>query len=115
MGMDLGKKTFSTETEYFVAGTYPITKAVKTAAEELPAHTPVILSGGKVSALTAPERDGAVDTTGIYGITADSAEANEDAVLYLTGEFFADSLALPEGVKAADIETALRNIGIFLK
>ena len=27
----------------------------------------------------------------------------------------ADALVLPEGVKAADIEVALRNLGIFLK
>ena len=36
-------------------------------------------------------------------------------MIYLTGEFFADGLALPDGVTAADIEAALRNIGIFLK
>ena len=30
--------------------------------------------------------------------------------MWLTGEYFADSLALEEGVTAADIEVALRNI-----
>ena len=54
-------------------------------------------------------------TDGIYGITADSAKSGEDAVIYLTGEFFADELALAEHVKAADLEVPLRNIGIFLK
>ena len=43
------------------------------------------------------------------------AKSGEDAVIYLTGEFFADELALAEHVKAADLEVPLRNIGIFLK
>ena len=53
--------------------------------------------------------------TGLYGIAAEDAASGEDAVVYLTGEFFAEGLALPDGVTAADIEAALRNIGIFLK
>ena len=52
---------------------------------------------------------------GIYGLTPDSIRAGEEGPVWLTGEYFADSLALPEGVTAADIEVALRNIGIFLK
>ncbi len=36
-------------------------------------------------------------------------------MIYLTGEFFADALVLPDGVKAEDIEVPLRDIGIFLK
>ena len=38
----------------------------------------------------------------------------EETVVYLSGEYFADSLALTEGVTAADVEVPLRNIGIFL-
>jgi hypothetical protein len=45
----------------------------------------------------------------------EAAASGEEAVVYLTGEFFADSLTLPEGVTAADIETELRKINIFLK
>ena len=36
-------------------------------------------------------------------------------MIYLTGEFFADALALETGVTAAGLEVAFRNIGIFLK
>ena len=114
MGMDLGVKTFHTEPEYFEAGTYPIAKAVKTAAEEIPAHAPVVLNAdGKLALLKAGD-DGAA-TDGLYGITPDSIKKDEDGPVYLTGEFFADSLALPDGITAESIEIALRGIGIFLK
>ena len=48
-------------------------------------------------------------------ILPEAAVAEEESVVDLSGEYFADSLVLPEGVTAADIEVALRNIGIFLK
>ena len=53
--------------------------------------------------------------TGLYGIAADGAASGEEAVIFLTGEFFGDALVLPEGVKVADVEVPLRNIGVFLK
>ena len=56
-----------------------------------------------------------MDTTGIYGIVADDAASGDDVVIYLTGEFITDALVLEDVVTAADIEVALRDIGIFLK
>ena len=110
MSMDLGVKTFRHEPVRFEAGCYPVAKAVKVAAADLPAHAPVALDeSGKLVAVTAANK------ANIYGLLPDSARANEEAPVYTTGEFFADSLALEEGVTAADIEVALRNIGIFLK
>ena len=110
MGMDLARKDYGTEPQYFIAGTrIGITTAVKMAGDDLEAHAPVVLNNGKV---TAADKS---TLTGLYGITADSAKKNEDAVIYLTGEFFADCLALPEGTTADDMEVPLRNIGIFLK
>lgn len=110
MSMDLERKTFQCEPEYLIAGTtIRITTAVKEAGADLEAHTPVVLADGKVSALPSAE------ATGIYGITANSAKSGEDAVIYLTGEFFADALVLPENLTADSIEVPLRNIGIFLK
>ena len=53
--------------------------------------------------------------TGIYGIVADDVAQGEDAVIYLTGEFFEDALELESGVTAAGLEIKLRDIGIFLK
>lgn len=115
MSMDLAKKTFSTTPEHFIAGvTVPIATAVKEAAETFPARTPVALnSDGKLVAVVTSE-DGS-NLEKIYGIVPESAEAGEEAVVYLSGEFFADSLACGENAAVADMEIALRNIGIFLK
>ncbi len=110
MSMDLGVKTFRHDPEYFEAGPHPVAKAVKTAAADLAAHAPVALDdGGKLVAVTSANKGS------IYGLLPEGAEADKEAVVYLTGDFFADSLALEEGVTAADIEVELRKIGIFLK
>lgn len=104
--------TFSFEPNRLIAGTYPISTAIKPAGENLPAHAPVSLDGtGKLALL----KTGTVSTTGVYGIVPEAVEVDEDAVVYLTGEFFADSLTLPTGISVSDVEVPLRNIGIFLK
>lgn len=111
MGMDLERKVYSTSPEYFIADTViPIGKSLKEAGEDLKAHAPVALTtGNKLAAVTA------ANIANIYGLVPDAAAAGEDAVVYLTGDFFADSLALEKGVTTADVEIALRKIGIFLK
>ena len=110
MSMDLGVKKFSTSPQYFEAGDHPIAKAVKVAAADLKAHAPVALSDdGKLEAVTKSNLDK------VYGLLPDSVRADEEGPVYLTGEFFADSLALEEDVKAKDLEAPLRKIGIFLK
>ena len=116
LAMDLAKKTYSTTPDYFIAGTtVGIVTAAKEASAAIAAHNLVLLDGGKVKPLAAVDGSNALNVTGLYGIAAEDAASGEDAVVYLTGEFFADGLALPDGVAAADIEVALRNIGIFLK
>lgn len=116
MSMDLEKKTYQTAPDYFVAGTtVGIVTAAKEASAAIAAHNLVLLDGGKAKPLAAVDGSHALNVTGLYGIAAEDTASGEDAVIYLTGEFFADGLALPTGVKAADIEVALRNIGIFLK
>lgn len=109
--MDLAKKTFSTAPEYLIAGaTIAITTEVKVAASDLAKGAPVKLdSNGKAAKITS------TSDTGIYGIVADSAKSGEEAVIYLTGEFFADALVFETGITAADLEIAFREIGIFLK
>ena len=103
MSMDLARKDFSTAPKYFIAGVdIGIAKATKTASEAVEAHAPVLIADGKV-------------LTGLYGITADSADANKEVPVYLTGEFFADGLVLPNNVSVDDVEVPLRNLGIFLK
>ncbi len=109
MGMNLARQTFSTAPNYFIAGAnIGITTAVKEAGTDIPEHTPVLLADG--SAIASADA-----LEGLYGVSADSAEAGKDTVIYLTGEFFANGLVLPEGVTAANVETALRKIGIFFE
>ena len=101
MSMDLAVKTYRYDPHHFETGVGPVAKAVKEAAADIPAHAPVVLdSDGKLALLTADNK------ASVYG---------QEGPVWLTGEYFADSLALEEGVTAADIEVALRNIGIFLK
>ena len=110
MGMNLAKQTDSMSPDYLIAGAnVAIETKAKTAAAALDKGAPVKLdSNGKAAKVTS-----ASDT--LYGIASESAEADAPVVIYLTGEFFADKLALESGVTAADLETAFRNIGIFLK
>lgn len=115
MSMNLARETYSTERPYFEAGTdIRVTSAVKPASTALKAHAPVLLTAeGKAAPVASTDL---TKLTGLYGITADSVDAaDDDAVILLTGEYFADSLALEDGVTADDLETAFRNIGIFLK
>lgn len=110
MGMDLGVKTYRYEPTRFEAGVGPVAKSAKVAAEDIPAHAPVALDdNGKLVAVTSANKEK------VYGLLPEAAAKDEEASVYLTGEFFADSLALEEGVTTADVEVPLRNIGIFLK
>lgn len=122
--MDLKRKDFSYEPEHFIAGTtFPIAKAVKVAAEAISAHAPVVLDAatGKVKNVTATTTGSGenkttnVNTDGLYGLASEDTAADETVVVYLTGEFFADALALSEGVSADNVEVPLRNLGIFLQ
>ena len=93
MSMDLARKDFSTAPKYFIAGVdIGIAKATKTASEAVEAHAPVLIADGKVKPIAAPASAGTAVLTGLYGITADSADANKEVPVYLTGEFFADGL-----------------------
>lgn len=85
---------------------------VKTVSEktDIPAHAPVALDeGGDLVAVTKE------NIAKIYGVLPEAAKEGEETVVYLTGEYFADSLALEKAVTLADVEVPLRNIGIFLK
>ena len=122
MSMDLAVKTYRYDPHHFEAGIGPVAKAVKVAAVDIPAHAPVAQdSDGKLVLISATKggTDAAptytVTTTGIYGVTPDSIKKDEEGPVWLTGEYFADSLALEENVTVADVEIPLRNIGIFLK
>lgn len=118
MGMDLEKKTFSTEPDYLIAGGAEINTAVKVASVTVKRGAVVKLGeDGKLAIPTVSGSTGSytVDTEGLYGITADDAEAEEEVVVYLTGAFFGDALVLPENATVANVEVPLRNLGIFVK
>ena len=112
----------------FFAGDYPVATAVRevSSGKSVKKYDPVKLVDGKVepvvkveasaadSGSTTPAKTEYENTTaGIYGIAA--GDAGEDVVVYLTGEFFADAINLPDSVTAETLTTAFRNIGIFLK
>jgi len=114
MAMNLAREDYAFNPDHLIAGVnIPIETAVKTAAEAIAAGAPVILGADGAANVTVSE--GTVVTTGLYGIAAESAKANEPVVIYLTGEFFSDALQCGTGVTAADLEVPFRNIGIFLK
>ena len=113
-------ETRSTEPKNFFAGDFPTLPETGTAGEKLAEHTPVTVNeAGEIVAVAAASGSGAsavAATTGyVIGITAEAAEKGEPVVYYMTGEFFADALNLPEGVAIKDIKDSLRKLSIFLR
>ena len=93
------------------AGDYPVVTDSGTVADNntILELMPVTLGAdGKLSAVTA---DTVAD---VYGLAAESAEAGEEVVIYLTGKFFGEALEVPAGTTAADFKAPFRKIGIFL-
>ncbi len=113
-------ETRSTEPKNFFAGDFPTLPETGTAGEKLAEHTPVTENeDGKIVAVAAASGSGdnavAATTGNVIGITAEAAEKGEPVVYYMTGEFFADALNLPEGVEIEDIKDSLRKLSIFLR
>lgn len=113
----------------FFAGEYPVVTAVKAVAtgKSVKQYEPVKLTDSgiepvvkvaaseAVSGTSTPAKSEYENTTaGIYGIAATAAQAAEEVVVYLTGEFFADAITLPEGVTADTLAKAFRNISEFM-
>ena len=93
------------------AGDYPVVTDSGTVAdgETIIELMPVVLGAdGKIKAVTA---DTVAD---VYGLAAENAEAGEEVVIYLTGQFFGDSIEVPAGTTAADYKAPFRKLGIFL-
>jgi hypothetical protein len=94
----------------FFAGDFPIVTdcaAVEDGAK-IRAHTP-IASGDDGVKETAPDTLDA-----LIGISAAQSSGSEIAY-YLTGEFFANALTLPDGVTVGALKPALRKLSIFLR
>lgn len=93
------------------AGDYPVVTDSGTVAagNTILELMPVTLgTDGKLSAVTA---DTVAD---VYGLAAENAEAGEEVVIYLTGQFFGDSIEIPTGTTPADFKAPFRKLGIFL-
>jgi hypothetical protein len=104
------------EPDNFLAGDYPIAKDVcaVAAGASVAKHAPVKLAGGGIEPVAAGADD-AETVEGLYGIAAEVGEEEAEIAVYLTGEFFAEALALETGVTADVLKPAFRNIGIYLK
>lgn len=103
-------ETRSTEPKNFFAGDFPTLPESGTAGATLAEHTPVAKAAdGSIVAVTAETLDKVV------GITAEAAESGEPVVYFMTGEFFADAITLPDGVEIEALKDSLRKLSIFLR
>ena len=96
--------------ENFFAGEFPIvtdSDTIKTSAT-IRKHAPVVKGENGIEEVTAATLENLV------GIAADVPSGGE-VVHYLTGEFFANAITLPNGVTIEALKPACRKLGIFLK
>lgn len=108
--------------ENFLAGDFPIVTDVGTIKKNsvIRKRAPLVQSENGIEEFTAAmlpttgENASAGSLDKLVGIAADEP-SGEDVTFYLTGEFFAEGLTLPEGVTAADLKPAFRKLGIFIK
>lgn len=92
------------------AGDFPVIPeagAVKTGAT-VRKFAPVIKTAEGIEEATVA---GMAD---LYGIAADDS-TDGGVVYYMTGEFYAAALTLPDGVTVDALKPAFRKLGIFLK
>jgi hypothetical protein len=110
--MAAGKELLgSYEPKMVHAGDFPVVTDSGTVAdgETIVELMPVVLGeDGKLKAVTS-------DTVAnVYGLAAENAEEGEEVVIYLTGQFFGDSIEVPAGTTAADFKAPFRKLNIFL-
>ena len=92
------------------AGDFPIVTEVAEVVEDATIRklAPVVLTDDGAAEATAATIDK------LHGIAAEES-TDGGVVVYLTGEFFAAALTLPQGVTVAALKPAFRKLGIFLK
>lgn len=112
-------QTDQTSPVNFFAGDFPIVTDVGDVKKNATVrkYAPVALTADGIVEAEAPTsgettKPGNLDK--LCGIAAaDSTDGG--VVYYLTGEFFADALTLPDGVTVEALKPAFRKLGIFLK
>ena len=102
------------------AGAFPVVTESGTVkeGETIRKYAPVALTAEGIAEAAAPSGSGEGATGGnldaLCGIAAD--DSTEGGVVYfMTGEFHADALTLPDGVTAEALKPAFRKLGIFLR
>lgn len=102
----------------FFAGDFPTVPETGTAGVAIAEHTPVTTdSDGNIVPIAKAGSGGepAATTDAVIGIAAAAAAKGEPVVYYMTGEFFADAINVPDGIELADVKAACRKISIFLR
>jgi len=94
----------------FFAGGFPVAKDFG----DIKADAKIRKYAPLVKGASGIEEASATTLGDLVGIAADEPEGGK-VVYYLTGEFFAQALAMPAGVTAAVLKPAFRKLGIFLK
>lgn len=101
------------EPKNFFTGDFPTLPETGVAGAKLEECMPVAKNAdGKIVPVAAAEEG---KEMAVVGIAAAAAEEDEPAVYYMTGEFFAEALVLPDGVEIEALKDAFRKISIFLR
>lgn len=101
------------EPKNFFAGDFPTLSETGVAGAALEECMPVTKNAdGKIVPVEAPTTGKEID---VIGIAAATATEDDPAVYYMTGEFFAEALVLPDGVEIEALKDAFRKISIFLR
>ena len=103
------------EPKNFFAGEFPTLTDSGIAGEDIKEHMPVAKDeNGNIIPLKKTEGEMKAEND-VIGISAAAALQSEPVVYYVTGEFFAEALEMPDGIETKDIKGALQKITIFLK
>ena len=101
--------TYEYKPNNLFAGTFPVATETGTAAEYIQKYTPITEEMKAVTKETAEN---------VIGIAAEDAASGDTFVFYCTGEFFAESINLPQtptAVTIDDIKSYLRKLNIYLR
>lgn len=96
----------------FFAGDFPTVPETGTANAAIKEYAPVMIDAANDNKIIPVAKGNEANA---IGIAAAAAGNGEPVTYYMTGEFFADALALESGADLAKIKEALRKVSIFLR
>lgn len=105
------------EPKNFFAGDFPTLTESGTAGAEIKEYMPVAKNadGQIIPFKKAPEPASATTENVVIGISATSAATGDPVVYYMTGEFFAEAINLPDDVDMKTLKDECRKVSIFLR